>query len=86
MLNLPIWLSTVIFGFGTVFVGLIALIWIVKLMSMIVRRVEDGQQGSREADSERNRTEAVIIAAVAAALNAGPDEFRVVSIRKKTGE
>ena len=86
MWNMPVWLSTVILGFGTVFIGLIALIWIVKLMSLIVRRAEGGPQKSRESETERNRTEAVITGAVAAVLNVGPDQFRIVSIRKKTEE
>ncbi len=84
MWNLPIWLSTVIFGFGTVFIGLIALIWIVKLMSLIVCHAETRRNGSSETEAEDNRVKAVIIAAVAATLNLGTDEFRIVSIHKKT--
>ena len=35
MTGMPVWLSTTLLGLGTVFVGLICLIFIVKLMSFL---------------------------------------------------
>lgn len=88
-------LSTFGLGFGTVFVGLICLILIIKLMSVILaaKPVKDksdapvGQQASAPAAAapeieNRGQFIAAVSAAIAAAMGTDVTGLRILSVKK----
>lgn len=71
MMGLPVWLGTVILGFGTVFVGLIVLIFMCKALSALCRPKAAKSKPetaipAAKTESEPNR--GALIAAISAAL------------------
>ena len=88
--NLPLWLSTTILGFGTVFVGLIALILIVTLTSLVInslnRKKEEPVKAVPAADENEiaNRQEfvAAVSAAIATVMGKDVSGLRIRSIKK----
>ncbi|MBQ6425562.1 MAG: OadG family protein [Clostridia bacterium] len=88
--NLPLWLSTTILGFGTVFIGLIALILIVILTSLIInslsRKKEEPVKSvpAQNEDEIANRQEfvAAVSAAIATVMGKDVSGLRIRSIKK----
>ncbi|MBR5804554.1 MAG: OadG family protein [Clostridia bacterium] len=84
------WLSTTILGFGTVFVGLIALILIVTLTSLVInslnRKKEEPVKAVPAADENEiaNRQEfvAAVSAAIATVMGKDVSGLRIRSIKK----
>ena len=88
--NSPEWYVVVLLGFGTVFVGLICLIYIIKLMSVIVR-VLDGKKApapavtapaAKEEIVNRGEFVAAISAAIATVMGTDVSGLRIHSIKK----
>lgn len=88
--NTPEWYTVVLLGFGTVFVGLICLIFITKLMSAII-----GSKGNKVASAPAaasapaestiaNRGEfvAAVSAAIATTIGTDVSGLRILSIKK----
>ncbi len=89
--NLPLWLSTTILGFGTVFVGLIALILIVTLTSLVInslnrKKKEEPVKAVPAANENEiaNRQEfvAAVSAAIATVMGKDVSGLRIKSIKK----
>ncbi len=92
MEGMPIWVSTMLLGLGTVFVGLICLIFITKLMSALCRCFQKkaatpavaaaaGQSGI----ADRGAFCAAMASCIASTMGAEVEGLRIVSI-KKTNE
>ena len=87
--QLPVWLSTTLLGFGTVFVGLIALIYIVKLVSLIINKIpqkkaEPVKKAAPAAEPIENRQQfvAAVAAAIATVMGKDVSGIRIISIKK----
>lgn len=90
MEGMPVWLSTTLLGLGTVFVGLICLIYITKLMSFLCARFSDkpapavsaAPAAARPEISDRGAFCATVAACIASTMGAEVDGLRIVSIKK----
>ena len=89
--NMPLWLSTTILGFGTVFIGLIALILIITLTSAIInslgaKKKEEPVKSAPAANTDEiaNRQEfvAAVSAAIATVMGKDVSGLRIRSIKK----
>ena len=91
--SMPLWLSTTILGFGTVFVGLLALILIVILSSKIITSlsakkkeepVKAAPAPAAGGDEIPNRQEfvAAVSAAIATVMGKDVSGLRIRSIKK----
>ncbi len=93
MSGMPVWLSTMLLGLGTVFVGLIVLIYITQLSSAIIRGVEkrkkqspavQAEAGAPETAAVPNRGALVAVASACIAEVMGKDisGLRIVSLKR----
>ena len=90
MAGIPVWLSTMLLGLGTVFVGLIVLIYITKLSSAIIRAVEKKKAAAvpaavAEAEAaipNRGTLVAVVSACIAEAMGKDVSGLRIVSLKR----
>ena len=91
--NLPVWLSTLLLGLGTVFVGLICLIYITKLMSWVIGLIEgkkpapEAQQAVKAAPAagtiaNRGAFVAAVASCIATVMGKDVSGLRIVSIKK----
>ena len=91
--NLPLWLSTTILGFGTVFIGLIALILIISLTSLIINSLNSKKKEepvkavptpAANGNEIANRQEfvAAVSAAIATVMGKDVSGLRIRSIKK----
>ncbi len=91
--NLPLWLSTTILGFGTVFIGLIALILIISLTSLIINSLNSKKKeepvkavpaSAANGNEIANRQEfvAAVSAAIATVMGKDVSGLRIRSIKK----
>lgn len=86
------WYNTILLGFGTVFVGLIALIFIVKLMSAIVAASEHKKPveaaaaapaaAAQEAIPDRGAFMAAVASAIATVMGTEVSGLRILSVKK----
>ena len=89
---MPVWLNTTLLGFGTVFVGLICLIFITQLMGVVLRAFEKAPEQApapaaaaqpvKEDIPDRGAFVAAISAAIATVLGAEATGLRIHSIKK----
>ena len=90
---MPVWLNTTLLGFGTVFVGLICLIFITKLMSAAIRGFQkEPQQAQAPVKAapaaveagipNRGAFVAAVSAAIATELGTEITGLRILSIKK----
>jgi len=88
MAGMPVWLSTMLLGLGTVFVGLIVLIYIVKLSSVVIRAIEKKQVPSAEESAEaapiqdRGALVAAVSACIAETMGRDVSGLRIVSLKR----
>lgn len=88
MEGMPIWLSTMLLGLGTVFVGLICLIFITKLMSAVCARFKKPEPAPAApavavpAIADRGAFCAAVAAAIASTMGAEVEGLRILSIKK----
>ena len=88
MAGMPVWLSTTILGFGTVFVGLIMLILLVKLTGFIMGKVKKEAPEKEivpqkpEEIQDRGQFVAAISAAIATVMGTEVNGLRIKSIKK----
>lgn len=91
MANTPDWYVVVLLGFGTVFIGLICLIYIIKLMSVIIRSLDDKKTpapaaaapvAKKEEIVNRGEFVAAVSAAIATAMGTDVSGLRIHSIKK----
>lgn len=94
--GMPVWLSTFIIGLGTVFIGLLALIFIIELMGRICRKLlkkkpepelkpsgtENATAVSAETIENRSEVIAAVSAAIATVMGKDVDAIRIVSVKK----
>ena len=91
--SLPLWLSTTILGFGTVFIGLICLIFIVMLTSLVINKLtagktkgpvhsEETQVSSDGGIENRQEFVAAVSAAIATVMGKDVSGLRIKSIKK----
>jgi sodium pump decarboxylase gamma subunit len=86
--GMPVWLSTMLIGLGTVFVGLISLIYIIKLSSVIIRALEKKKAPATEESVEtapiqdRGALVAAVSACVAEVMGRDVSGLRIVSLRR----
>lgn len=95
MAGMPVWLSTTLLGLGTVFVGLISLIFIIRLMSFLYGLFA-GKSASKapapaptaapaaSAEPIENRQQfvAAVSAAIATVMGTEVSGLRITSIKK----
>ena len=91
MAGMPVWLSTTLLGLGTVFVGLISLIFIIRLMSFLYGLFA-GKSASRaptaapaatsEPIENRQQFVAAVSAAIATVMGTEVSGLRITSIKK----
>lgn len=91
-MGMPLWLSTMLLGLGTVFFGLICLIFIIRLMSLIVRAIDKNKAAAPKAQQaevdeipERGALCAAISACVATVMGEDVKGLRIVSIKRVNG-
>ncbi len=90
MAGMPVWLSTMLLGLGTVFVGLIALIYITKLSSVIIRAIEKKKGSAAPAAADEEKTAipnrgtlvAVVSACIAETMGKDVSGLRIVSLKR----
>lgn len=88
MEGMPVWLSTTILGFGTVFVGLICLIILIKIMGFIMSKVKkevpEKTVAPEKADEIQDRGQfvAAVSAAIATVMGTEVNGLRIKSIKK----
>ncbi len=92
MAGMPVWLSTMLLGIGTVFVGLIVLIFITKLSSAIIIAIEKKKSASAPAVAAVDEQEAaipnrgtlvaVVAACVAEVMGKDISGLRIVSLKR----
>ncbi|MDO4572326.1 MAG: OadG family protein [Clostridia bacterium] len=88
MEGMPIWLSTTLLGLGTVFVGLICLIYITKLMSALCASFKKEpppapvSAPAAAGIADRGAFAAAVSAAIASVMGAEVDGLRIVSVKK----
>ena len=95
MAGMPVWLSTTLLGLGTVFVGLISLIFIIRLMSFLyglfagksaARAPAPASTTAPAATSEpienRQQFVAAVSAAIATVMGTEVSGLRITSIKK----
>lgn len=91
MTGMPVWLSSTLLGLGTVFVGLICLIFIVKLMSFLFGlfsgKHADAAQAPTPASApeqieNRQQFVAAVSAAIATVMGTNVSGLRITSIKK----
>lgn len=90
--SMPVWLSTTLLGLGTVFVGLICLIFISKLMSALIGRKKDAPAPkaapaaapapAAQPASDHGAFVAAVSAAIATTMGADVSGLRILSIKK----
>ena len=86
------WYSTILLGFGTVFVGLICLIFIIKLMSVLIQTMSHKQveaksapvvpETAQETIPDRGAFAAAIAASIATVMGTDVSGLRILSIKK----
>ena len=86
------WYSTILLGFGTVFVGLICLIYIIKLMGVIVGAIEKknalpavpaaAPDAAQAAIPDRGAFSAAVAASIATVMGKDVSGLRILSIKK----
>mgnify|MGYP001768553991 CR=1 FL=1 len=90
MAGMPVWLSTMLLGLGTVFVGLIVLIYITKLSSAIIIAIEKKKSAAAPAVAEeqeaaipnRGTLVAVVAASIAEVMGKDISGLRIVSLKR----
>lgn len=89
--GMPVWLSTMLLGLGTVFVGLIVLIYITKLSSAIIIAFEKKKSAAvpaiaadeqEAAIPNRGTLVAVVAACVAEVMGKDISGLRIVSLKR----
>ena len=89
--GLPLWLSTTLLGLGTVFVGLICLIFIIKLMGFVcgaaakkspLPAAAPAKLAATDAIENRQQFVAAVAAAIATVLGTDVTGLRITSIKK----
>lgn len=87
-------LLIVLLGFGTVFVGLVCLIFIVKLYSFVCQRLTKGKKKAKpeaaaeavvEQGEDRQQLIAAVAAAVATVMGKDTQGIRILSFKKVGG-
>lgn len=95
MAGMPVWLSTTLLGLGTVFVGLICLIFIIRLMSFLyglfagksaskapAPASTTAPAASAEPIENRQQFVAAVSAAIATVMGTEVSGLRITSIKK----
>lgn len=82
--GLPIWLSTTLLGLGTVFIGLILLIYLTKAMSACCtnRKRKHEQTANEQETLTSGPWIAAVSAAIAQTMGADVGGIRILSIKK----
>ena len=89
--GMPVWLSTMILGLGTVFVGLLALIYIIKLLSYLCGifgkkaaavSVPAAAPAGADTIADRPQFIAAVSAVLATIMGTDLTGLRIVSVKK----
>lgn len=87
--GMPVWLSTMLLGLGTVFVGLIVLIYLVKLTSVIIRAFEKKEKAPAAEEAaeaapavDRGPLVAAVSACIAETMGRDVTGLKIVSLKR----